>query len=261
MFAITSRATDDWRDELLIRLHTDGSPRGPIYVHRHVVSADQHCSARQFHSVVTTAFLGRHRDGGYAVLLSNYGSDGELLAQEVIRTPTRPLACTIATSNNQLALAIRFPDHVRLQAFHAYVYDLAPEAPSFSIPSSADEGPLSMTALRPIGREYALLHRAADHTLRVTRFAARGVQHDVTLPIDVDALTADIGANDRGVYVTWIRGHALNHRGIDVGATEYLRLVPGGARTRTDGLWDHCATAVHSARDNAVTFTQVDDCP
>lgn len=258
MYAITSRARGGWTDEVLIRLEKDGSPSGSVSVFRNKVSAEQHCTGRQFHHTAITGTIGRHASGGHAVQLSAYGSPGRQSDTAIVRTKTRPLECTIATLNNELAVAIRYADHISLHVFTGY---LAPIGSPLSVLTTIGAGHISMVAFGPGGRHYALLHRGPSGALGITRFTADGIVDMFALPSDVAHESADIAVNDRGQYVTWVRGATVHVRGLAPRSPDLTRRVERGALTRSHGLWDACTVAAYAASTNTATFLKLEPCP
>lgn len=108
---------------------------------------------------------------------------------------------------------------------------------------------------------WAALYAGLDGIVRVVRFDRNGVRESIVLPRDVDAATMSLGANDRGLFVSWIGGGAAHVRALARGGAHARARAASVSSTRTVGHDDECAVAWLGRGARRVHLMGVERCP
>ena len=115
----------------------------------------------------------------------------------------------------------------------------------------------------PHAGEWAVLYQdVVDRRLRVATVSAdRGVRESVELPAEVDPASADLGANRRGLFVTWLARGKTHIAGVGGGAHRAERRRSSAVGTRALGHDDHCAVTWSESAGRRAHLVTTGPCP
>ncbi len=185
-----------------------------------------------------------HRDGFVVGHVSGYNVSGlnsvQLsfvdragTTQKVVWSSSEdPHSCALTKLGTAVIVASTARDSVLVQ-----FYDISTTARSGEL--RLEDGTAAIGSVT-IGDEVALLYGTRTG-VRIARIGREGLRGSVELASDVDPTTADIGADSRGVFVTWLRGGKLHVR--RVGASRDAAVQRAGRDaigTRALGVGDRC---------------------
>lgn len=120
----------------------------------------------------------------------------------------------------------------------------------------------SVLALVAHGGDWAVLYQDVAGRLQVAVVnPAVGVRESITLPADIDARSADLGVNRRGLFVTWLAGGKTHVAGVGTGVHRAVRSRSTAVGTRAVGHDDRCAVTWSESGGRRVHLATSRPCP